>query len=194
MQNTFFFYSSPTGNRAWRPNDPDSPSIFMGILARNLYHLGYHHDMDTISRSVIAEMSESEPAGQSYENLAVFCFKLADFKYKIGYEKLRISKIWNFQGDRRGTLQFDLFCTSTIFISSTFSVLRPKLYFDLNLTSTFLAKLYFDQNFTLTKTLLRPKLYFDLYVSTNSPDLTRGRVQRSKKASRSRKVEVRKLK
>ena len=44
-------------------------------------------------------------------------------------------------------------------ISSTFSVLRPKLYFDLNLTSTFfwpnftlfvLAKLYFDQNCTLT--------------------------------------------
>jgi len=34
-----------------------------------------------------------------------------------------------------GTHQFDLFCTSA-----------HRLYFDLNLTSTFLAKLYFHQN------------------------------------------------
>jgi len=40
---------------------------------------------------------------------------------------------------KKGTHQFDLFCTSTQ---------RP--YFDLNLTSTFLAKLYFDQNCTST--------------------------------------------
>ena len=38
------------------------------------------------------------------------------------------------------THQFDLFCTST-----------HQLYFDLNLTSTFLAKLYSDQNFTSTR-------------------------------------------
>ena len=44
---------------------------------------------------------------------------------------------------------FDLFCTST-----------HRLYFDLNLTSTFLSQLYFDFFGT---TLLRPKLYFDLF-------------------------------
>jgi len=43
-------------------------------------------------------------------------------------------------------------------ITSTFSVLQPNLYFDLNLTSTFLSQLYFD---FLCQTLLRPKLYFD---------------------------------
>ena len=52
-------------------------------------------------------------------------------------------------------------------ISSTFSVLppflyiRPKLYFDLNLTSTFLAKLYFDQNCTsicTSRTIRSPDL------------------------------------
>ena len=37
------------------------------------------------------------------------------------------------------------------------TLLRPKLYFNLNLTSTFLAKLYFDP-FTSTKTVLRPVL------------------------------------
>ena len=42
-------------------------------------------------------------------------------------------------------------------ISSTFSVrrsvsyLRPFLYFDLNFTSTFLAKLYFNQKWSSTK-------------------------------------------
>ena len=45
------------------------------------------------------------------------------------------------------------------------TLLRPKLYFDLNLTSTFLDKLYFDQNCTSTCTS-RP---------IRSPDLSKGR-------------------
>ena len=79
----------------------------------------------------------------------------------------------------RGTHQFDLFCTSTIFISSTFSVIQPgsthRLYFDLNLTSSFLAKLYFDLNLTLS---FLAKLYFDQNCTSppiRSPDLTKGR-------------------
>ena len=74
-------------------------------------------------------------------------------------------------------------------ISSTFSVLRPfsyirlflcfdprtlrrpKFYFDLNLTSTFLSQLYFDFLSELyfdlfVPTLLRPKLYFGLFGQT----------------------------
>ena len=42
-----------------------------------------------------------------------------------------------------GTHQFDLFCTSTIFISSTFSVLRP-LYFALSTSTSLLRTLYFN--------------------------------------------------
>ena len=65
---------------------------------------------------------------------------------------------------------FALFCISTI-----------RLYFDLNLTSTFLAKLYFGQNFTWTS-LLIPKLYFDPYFSTNKNSRfdKKVKVQRSK--------------
>ena len=66
------------------------------------------------------------------------------------------------------------------------TLLRPKLYFEVNLTSTFLAKLYFDQNFTSTS-LLRPKLYFDLYFSTNKKSRF---VKRSKYRGRSKRVEV----
>ena len=75
---------------------------------------------------------------------------------------------------------FDLFCTSTEIILR--SILRPKLYFELNLTSTFLAKLYFDQNGISTKTVLRPKRYFDQNGTSTctsrpirNPDLTEGR-------------------
>ena len=46
-------------------------------------------------------------------------------------------------------------------ITSTFSVLRPKLYFDPFCTST--GPLYFD---LFGQTLLRPKLYFDLFGQT----------------------------
>ena len=60
--------------------------------------------------------------------------------------------------------QYQTTICSTVF--QGYASLRPFLYFDLNLTSTFLAfllrpKLYFDQNFTSIKTVLRPKLYFD---------------------------------
>jgi len=90
-----------------------------------------------------------------------------------------------------GTHQFDLFCTSTIFIASTFSVLRP--------TGQTWLRLFWS-NFTSTKTLLRP-LYFDLFTSTCtsqpiiSPDLTKRRsreveVKKPKYASRTREVEV----
>ena len=53
------------------------------------------------------------------------------------------------------------------------TLLRPKLYFDLKLTSTFLAKLYFDQNCTSTCT----------YRPIRSPDLT-------KKSRSTEKVEL----
>ena len=42
-----------------------------------------------------------------------------------------------------GTHQFDLFSTVTIFISSTFSVLRP-LYFDLFTSNSLIRLAYFD--------------------------------------------------
>ena len=88
--------------------------------------------------------------------------------------------------------QFDLFCSSTIFRSSTFSGLRPKPYFD-----------FFGQTLLRQKTLLRPKLYFDLYFSTNKKSRFdkmskyRGRSKRievkiSKYRGRSREVEVQK--
>ena len=81
---------------------------------------------------------------------------------------------------------FDLFCTSTHRLSTH----RPKLYFDLNLTSTFLTKLYFDLNFTLTS-LLRQKLYFDLCFSTNK----KSRFNKSSKyRGRRKRVEVQRSK
>ena len=43
------------------------------------------------------------------------------------------------------------------------TLLRPKLYFDLNDTSTFLSQLYFDLNFTST---FLSQLYFDLFVTS----------------------------
>jgi len=49
---------------------------------------------------------------------------------------------WHFYRNLLGTHQFELFCTSTIFISSTFSVLRP-LYF-LFTSTRVLRPLYFD--------------------------------------------------
>ena len=84
--------------------------------------------------------------------------------------------------------------SSTFFISSAFTVLRPptlvrpKLYFDLNFTSTFLAKLYFD---LFGQTLLRPKLYYNLYVSTNKKSRFD---KRSKYRGRSKRVEVKRWK
>ena len=71
------------------------------------------------------------------------------------------------------SINSNFFCTSTIFISSTFSLLRPKRYFDLNLTST---------------SLLRPKLYFDLCISTNNSRFNK----RSKYRGRIKRVEVQK--
>ena len=59
-----------------------------------------------------------------------------------------------------GTYQFDLFCTSTIFISLTFSVLRP-LYFDLSTSTSLLRLAYFDFELFTWTSLVRP-LYFDL--------------------------------
>ena len=53
----------------------------------------------------------------------------------------------------RGTHQFDRFCTSTIVISSTFSVLRPKPYYD-----------FFGQTVLL--------------LPIRNPDLTKGRSKR----------------
>jgi len=83
------------------------------------------------------------------------------------------------------------------------TLLLPKLYFDLNLTSTFchnftstfLSQLYFD---LFDQTLLRPKLYFDLCFSTNkksrfdkrSRRSTKFEVQSSKYTSRSNADEV----
>ena len=75
-------------------------------------------------------------------------------------------RIWNKN-------QFDLFCTSPIFICSTFSALKLT-----DFISNFLAKLYFDQNFTSTKTLLRP-VVLDKYE-----------VQIWQKVNRSTRVEV----
>ena len=60
----------------------------------------------------------------------------------------------NVQPHGLGTHQFDLFCTSTIFISSTFSVLRP-LYFDRSTSTALLRPLYFEL-FTSTS-VLRPR-------------------------------------
>ena len=66
-----------------------------------------------------------------------------------------------------GTHQFDLFCTSTIFISSTFSVLCPA-------------------DFTSTKTVLRPVLLHQQEVQI----FKKVEVQRRKYASRSKPDEV----
>jgi len=94
------------------------------------------------------------------------------------------------------------------------TLLRPKLYFDLNLTSTFLSQLYFDffgttwlrpfsPNFISTS-LLWPKLYFDLFISTKTvlrpvlvdqyetPIWQKVEVERSKLIGQSRAVELQK--
>ena len=52
---------------------------------------------------------------------------------------LVVQKSFYQTGSLLGTHQFDLFCTLT-----------HRLYFDLNLTSTVLAKPYFEQNCTST--------------------------------------------
>ena len=72
------------------------------------------------------------------------------------FYRFEIDQLSSTKGSRSsGTHLFDLFYTLT-----------HRLYFDLNLTSTFLAKLYFDQNCTLT-------CY--LYFSTNKKFRTKGR-------------------
>jgi len=94
--------------------------------------------------------------------------------------------ILNFLHPFWGTHQFDLFCTSTIFIYSTFSVLRP-LYFDLSTSTALLRPLYFDL-FTSTR-LLRP-LYFDIFSNL---DFLLVETYRSKYSfGRSKGVEVQK--
>ena len=86
-------------------------------------------------------------------------------------------------------------------ISSTFSdrptLLLPKIYFDLNLTSTFLSQLYFDLNFTST---LLSQLYFELnftstfsaklYLDQNFTSTSLLRPKLSKYRGRSKRVEV----
>ena len=74
--------------------------------------------------------------------------------------------MWNqdFGYLKRPFLYFDHFHIFDLFFDPP-TLLEPNLYFDLNLTSTFLAKLYFDQNCTSTSTS-RP---------IRSPDLTKGR-------------------
>ena len=61
-----------------------------------------------------------------------------------------------------GTHQFDLFCISTIFISSAFSVLRP-LYFDLSTSTSLLRLAYFE---LCTSNSVLGLAYFDLCTST----------------------------
>ena len=61
------------------------------------------------------------------------------------------------------------------------TLLRPKLFFDLNLTLTIFAKLSFDQNFNSTK----------LYFSTNKESRFD---KRSKYRSRSKEFEVKRSK
>ena len=74
----------------------------------------------------------------------------------------------------KDTHQFDLFCTSTIVVSSTFSVVR----------------LSFDRNFTSTS-LHRAQLYFDLFFSTKKKSRF---AERSKYRGWSKRAEVTSLK
>ena len=99
--------------------------------------------------------------------LIILCHKSTIFKISLGhglsvmqYLFLHISLT---RYILRGTHQFDLFCTSTIFISSTFSVLRPT-----DFTTTKILLRLFSPNFTSTCTS-RPR---------RSPDLTKGRSKR----------------
>jgi len=61
--------------------------------------------------------------------------------------------------------------TLPIPVKHLFKIILPNLYFDLNYTTTFLAKLYFDPNFTPASLVklyfdLLAKLYFDLNLTS----------------------------
>ena len=69
---------------------------------------------------------------------------------------------WNRLLKNLGTHQFDLFCTST-----------HQLYFDLNLTSSFLAKLYFDPCFSANKRLMRTQKFSIEYLKISEINQSR---------------------
>ena len=53
MRDTYFIYSSPAGNRAWRPKTSTQPSFFIDILAKNLKSFGQMEDLESVSRRTI---------------------------------------------------------------------------------------------------------------------------------------------
>ena len=46
MKDTYFMYSSPLGNRSWRPLSRDEPSIFIKILADKFFRVRVPHILD----------------------------------------------------------------------------------------------------------------------------------------------------
>ena len=84
---------------------------------------------DRIFENVTAYLSNpwQKPASALIRNLTIQTFKNGMIVY-----------FGNINFGNLGTHHFDLFCTST-----------HRLYFDLNLSSVFLAKLYFDQNYSI---------------------------------------------
>jgi len=60
IRDTFFFFSSPPGNRAFRPRD-HRPSFFLEILANKMNQFGPVEDMEEIARRVIETMTNSDP-------------------------------------------------------------------------------------------------------------------------------------
>ena len=61
IRDSYFMYSSPVGNRAFRPTSKYKPSFFINILAENLKRFGKSEDMESIGRRVVTQMADLQP-------------------------------------------------------------------------------------------------------------------------------------